>query len=420
MPRAKRNLAETLAPATNKRQGELASLRKRVAQLEATQGGISSIEISKIHPSPWQARQSIHPAIIQSRAISLLIEGQKEPIVIYRIDDPDQYKIALGKHLDKKSVKELIEKIKTGSITHFIEDGELRFRAAQILLEQGHGEWAELKFVESESPANPNEIHHRSLIHGLHYTELNPLDQIEGLIRQLQFRLSDQLTGNDGEQVETIVSAIRLLHNTLAKVEGAKSRLEAISNHTGEVQQDLAQALIEELSTPKRPLGSLHTDILVYFSRLQLNIISVATNNLGVFRLSNSLKVAIRRKGLGCSQAVKINSVHARKWNLPLKQRQSLEAELIREVIAQGLSKQGTQNLVKEKIEAILGTDDIASKENGSKEIQPLEPTQGNSLQEVQRIESALAIDLSKLENNSLEHLKVILEAKLAEIANLA
>ena len=116
------------------------------------------LDIVRIRPS-FQVRQTFLEQDIQERSISLLEEGQASPLILIALkEDPDH--------------------------DYEIEDGELTWRAAHLLVEQGNVIWKQLKCCLSKLSSS-EDSHTKSIVHHCHKVELNPLDKAEGLIVEI-------------------------------------------------------------------------------------------------------------------------------------------------------------------------------------------------------------------------------------------
>ena len=155
-------LREELVAAKQKAQLYKEEALKKVRQSLEASGGKYKIAIKDIQPSQ-QCRQTFTDSAIVKRAQSLKEEGQLEPIIL----------VPLAVETNK----------------YQLEDGELRWRAANYLVELGHKEWEYLDAVIAPISPNEQEIHRRSLIHHLHSEELNPLDRLEAITREIYWQI---------------------------------------------------------------------------------------------------------------------------------------------------------------------------------------------------------------------------------------
>jgi ParB family transcriptional regulator, chromosome partitioning protein len=159
-------------------------LKEKIKELEnsslltETSTGKFLISLDKIEPSK-QCRQTFTESVIQKRMQSLSREGQLDPLVLVPLSETEAFS-------DKK---------------YQIEDGEVTFRAAKRLIEQGDTQWEYLEAVLSNIE-DLDTIHFRTLLHHLHSEGLNPLDRAESIFAEINLQL----------QIETEI-AVKLLRN---------------------------------------------------------------------------------------------------------------------------------------------------------------------------------------------------------------
>ena len=114
--------AKTAQQETNKIQ----ELKQKIKELEATSEKAQTLTgkflvlIANIEPSK-QCRQTFGENVIQKRMRSLRQEGQLDPLVLVPLTDSD--------HSDNKEKQ------------YQIEDGEVTWRAAKKLVEEGESTW---------------------------------------------------------------------------------------------------------------------------------------------------------------------------------------------------------------------------------------------------------------------------------------
>ncbi|NJQ96948.1 MAG: ParB N-terminal domain-containing protein [Hydrococcus sp. CSU_1_8] len=143
---------------------------KKFCQELKRQSGEHLIPLEQMRPSA-QPRQTFTQSAIRKRAESLRRHGQKNPVILVPILGEDN----------------LFE----------IEDGELRYRGAQLLVNEGLEKWKYLNSVIAPPPQDALELHKRSLIHHLHQEGLNPLDRIEAIVKEILTEISFQLTAQE-------------------------------------------------------------------------------------------------------------------------------------------------------------------------------------------------------------------------------
>lgn len=318
-------------------QQELADLREQVRKLGES-GSLESIDIATIYRSPWQARRTITNEIVQKKASSLLKEGQKEPIVIYPIDDIKLYRDGLQASLSPEEFERVIKQIDEDQITHLIQEGEIRWRAALELVQQGHSKFQHLKAFRVASPKNIEELHHRSMVHGTQDEEINDLDLIEGIILQLTYRLRDELPADETSRQETLVATIRSIANLMKKHD--PKILDELKLTTADLEK-VADQILEKIGTAQVPMGKIHKGALIYIvGILKQNIFTVSNNHARLLKLKPDLKEAVRQ-GLGSFQALELNKLEDNETR----------TNLLTEVLENKLSIQKT----KDKVKAIVG-----------------------------------------------------------------
>lgn len=146
--------------------------------------GVHWIPIEAIRPNPYQPRQGVRDASIETLAESIRTHGVMQPIVVRRVSDPQEHANA--------DAFELIA-------------GERRWRAAQV---------AGLEHV----PALVRELSDRdaaewALVENLQREDLNPMDRASAFARLLdQFSLThQQVAERVGVDRSSVANLIRLL-----------------------------------------------------------------------------------------------------------------------------------------------------------------------------------------------------------------
>ncbi len=297
---------------------------KNVRQSLEASGGKYKIAIKDIKPSQ-QCRQTFTEAAIFKRAQSLKAEGQLDPVIL----------VPLAREANK----------------YQLEDGELRWRAANYLVEQGHSDWEYLDAVIAPISPSEEEIHRRSLIHHLHSEELNPLDRLEAITREIYWQIDleinpEEIAKHNGDKLtasqDKLKKLLRNMHYFFKTNDEAKLKLQLLQQKpTANLQQEIASF---ELSDIQKKLLHLLLD-------LQINFQSFVANDLPMTSLTNDLKQGIRVNGLGCHQALAINKLSAKNLNqtegLAIKTR----AQVLEQVISQHLSVRKTRELVTRVLE---------------------------------------------------------------------
>ena len=258
------------------------SLEQIRSQLE-NQDGKLKININDIQPSD-QCRKTILPIHIQQRSQTLLDNGQRKSLILIPLSEQGKYKL---------------------------EDGELTWRAASSLVEQGYTDWQHLEAVITPVEGDLDESHKRSLIHHLHAVHLNSLDKSEALFRELRksvtLELSDKeiKAGNGSQDVAKNLKfkqIIGRIKNKLPKIPEFQEIYNSLKNKPAQ-ERVSALAELDYLSEEEQ-------EVLEFFYSWQIeNIASFYRKVMPTVFLSDKLKKAIREKGLGCAQAILLNKV---------------------------------------------------------------------------------------------------------------
>lgn len=292
---------------------------KRLREELAKHSGEQLIDLDKLRPSV-QARQTFSSSAIRRRAESLKRYGQKNPIIVVARSDG------------------LFE----------IEDGELRWRAAKLLVGEGLSIWKQLKAVLAPPPQEEEDLHQRSLIHHLHKEDLNPLDRIEAIIKHISQKVelelsSEDLLASNGDlqlaQEQKIKRIIRNLDYRFKKNSSDRAKFNKLIEESREQQYKQIQSF---------NLPTLPEKILLVLVELQVNISSLAANDLPMLSLSPDLKKSIREKGLPCHHALAIAKLSSAQLkaseSLALQKRQ----EVTQQVISDSLSLKATRELIRQ------------------------------------------------------------------------
>ncbi len=288
-------------------------------------GGKYKIAIKDIKPSQ-QCRQTFTDSAIFKRSQSLLAEGQLEPIILVPLPiEGNKYQL---------------------------EDGELRWRAANYLVEQGHKDWEYLEAVIAPISPNEKEIHRRSLIHHLHSEGLNPLDRLEAVQREIHWQIDleippEVISKYKGERLmageDKLKKLLRNMHYFFKTNEQAKLKLQ-------QLQQKPSSLIAQELETFE--LSKVQKELLQLLLELQINFQSFVANDLPMASLSDDLKLGIRTKGLACHQALAINKLSAKNLNKTEIEAVEIRASIIEEVVSKLLSVRKARQLVNQILQA--------------------------------------------------------------------
>jgi ParB family chromosome partitioning protein len=368
-----RNEIEKLRVANKSSEEQLEKFRQELKR----QSGEHLIPLEQMRPSA-QPRQTFTQSAIRKRAESLRRQGQKNPIILVPILGEDN----------------LFE----------IEDGELRYRGAQLLVNEGLEKWKCLKSVIAPPPQNAWELHKRSLIHHLHQEGLNPLDRIEAIVKEILTEISFQLTAQSvkdskGDEQQAIriqiQQSIRRLDYFFKRNQDEREKL----LFWLESSQETQILEIQQLSLPEE----IDRQILLVLLELQQNVCSLAANDLPMLLLPNDLKEAIRTQELPCHHAKAIAKLSSKILKISEDEIRKLRSQIVQKVILESLSLRETKEAVTR----------IISEQGASLEKAPQK-------KEFNQIKTILAdISLPNLQKQELKSLKKTLTAKLAEIENL-
>ena len=335
-------------------------------------GGKYKIAIKDIKPSQ-QCRQTFTDSAIFKRSQSLLAEGQLEPIILVPLPiEGNKYQL---------------------------EDGELRWRAANYLVEQGHKDWEYLEAVIAPISPNEKEIHRRSLIHHLHSEGLNPLDRLEAVQREIHWQIDleippEVISKYKGERLmageDKLKKLLRNMHYFFKTNEQAKLKLQ-------QLQQKPSSLIAQELETFE--LSKVQKELLQLLLELQINFQSFVANDLPMASLSDDLKLGIRTKGLACHQALAINKLSAKNLNKTEIEAVEIRAAVMEEVVSKLLSVRKARQLVNQILQA--HNNQVASLAKKSV---------------TQHLNYIKAIEISELSQKDKLALIEVLEIKLAKL----
>lgn len=263
-------------------------------------GDMLKVALDSIAPYPDQPRQTFTQESIVLLARSLEREGQKMPVIL----------------VQKEERK------------YLIYDGERRWRAAQFL------QW---KSLEALVIPNPQNLHRQILVTNLQRENLNPLDKAEGIVREIQ-SIHPELN------IKEIIAATR----------AAVRRLERDKNNSGKLSQLIQlEEQQRQIKLESLKLKEQERHIFQILLSLQLNPESILKNTFPALEISSDLKEAIRKKGLGASQALELNKIspnNKKLQNLEEEQVAKMRRELSTSVITEKLSVRATRQLVNEKL----------------------------------------------------------------------
>ena len=342
---------------------KIQELKQKIKELEASDSTKAStgkflVLIDKIKPSK-QCRQTFTESAIQKRMRSLSREGQLDPLVLVPLSE-----------LENDAEK-----------LYQIEDGEVTWRAAKRLVEQGDSSWKQLEAVLS-SISERDTIHFRTLLHHLHSEGLNSLDRAESIITEINLQL----------QIET-EAAIKLLRNIVYRSSRDAMIAEAIALYS---QEKRSQKYLEQQLEPAQ------VKLISLLDRLQVEIKSFVNNDLGMLALAETLKTAIREKDLPCHQAKLINKLNSKNLSGDEQKISQIRNEALEYVLTNKLSVAKTREYINQIIE-----------EQGRKKSTDLAKVKQNFQQIKTELQNLPVSQLTKIQLNSL---KSIMEKQLVAI----
>ena len=387
------NLSSTFAPATEaaQRRDRLVDLQEEVRKLKAEnqrlaeakqqeliQGlsaeGKEEVSISDITPNLTQARRTIDDALIRKRASSLLQHGQLTPILLIR-----GYEGA-----------------------HLLEDGELRWRAAQLLVREGHSDWATLDAVFTIEPETDLEIDERSLLHNIHNEALNPLDRIEALFKLILAeveivpnpKMMREASSEESAKIETLMALIRNIDYRIRKTR--------TSNYRQKLQEAVAlfpeaQADIVNIVGDAVELSDAQKRILAIFLRFQLHISTVAAQDLRYANMLPDLKEAVR-SGISCAHAIALQPLNSKTLGISPRKALKLRQQWIERIRSEKLGVREVQRGVKQAL------------------AQKSPPKQESGLVSVEGVRMIEKIETHKYPLSELRQVREVLLTKLKEI----
>lgn len=342
---------------------KIQELKQKIKELEASDFTKAStgkflVLIDKIKPSK-QCRQTFTESAIQKRMRSLSREGQLDPLVLVPLSELEN------------DAERLYQ----------IEDGEVTWRAAKRLVEQGDSSWKHLEAVLS-SISERDTIHFRTLLHHLHSEGLNSLDRAESIITEINLQL----------QIET-EAAIKLLRNIVYRSSRDAMIAEAIALYS---QSERSQKYLEQQLEPAQ------VKLISLLDRLQVEIGSFVNNDLGMLALAETLKTAIREKDLPCHQAKLINKLNSKNLSGDEEKISQIRNEALEYVLTNKLSVAKTREYINQIIE-----------EQGRKKSTDLAKVKQNFQQIKTGLQNLPVSQLTKIQLNSL---KSIMEKQLVAI----
>lgn len=292
-------------------------LQAEIAHLKAANQDLSSlvaklkkefgeqmIDINKIRPSQ-QCRQTFTDQEIREKANSLLIHGQLQPIILIPAEEEGKFDL---------------------------EEGELRWRAARLLVREGHDQWQHLRSVFNPKTTDEVEIFLKTLLHHALYHPLNPLDKVESFCQYVK------LTVAPHQSHQEIKSRIQALDYFFRKYPELRKKLDNLLLQPG-------VSLETELN-----LTSEQAQLLAIMAKTQMKLESLARDQLNLLDLPEDLKQAIRQKGLNCKAATLIAKINSKKLPLTEAQAQQERQELVLRVLQEKLNTREINQIIKARL----------------------------------------------------------------------
>ena len=337
--------------------------------------GKEEIAIGDIMPNSTQARRTIDDELIRKRASSLLQHGQLTPILLIRRQE----------------------------CAHLLEDGELRWRAAQLLVSEGYSDWATLDAVFTIEPETDLEMDERSLLHNIHNEALNPLDRIEALFKLIlaeveispSSKTMQETSSEESAKIEALMALIRNIDYRLRKTEDS-SRRQQLQDAVALFPEE--QAEIVNTVGDAIKLSDTQKRILAIFLRFQLHINTVAAQDLRYANMLPDLKEAVR-SGLSCAHAIALQPLNAKKLGISPGKALKLRKEWIQRIRSEKLGVREVRSGVKEALtqKSSLKKEGKPAKNKGVTMVEMIE-THKYPLSELMQVREALLAKLKEVE----------------------
>lgn len=291
-------------------QNKLAAANQRISELEAlvAQKKVSKIPINLIKPNLDQPRKSFHD--IEQMANLLLLQGQKEPIILVKTTEVDKY---------------------------IIFDGERRYRAHL------HLGWKEINAIII--PYSEETFQEDVLVAALNKSSINALDEAEAIVKNIQ----QQITLESTEIADKLLSFISFTRRGdrleyLKKLGNLESREECLK------KLDFRDE-IEKI-------------ICLTIANLGRSCISISSNRFPLLKLAPDLKIAIREKGLNERIALNFNSLNPQNKKLKGMITEKKAVILRNELITKALINEWTTREASEALKNIISEITGNSKES--------------------------------------------------------
>jgi ParB family transcriptional regulator, chromosome partitioning protein len=319
-------------------QSQLGELREHLKQNQGT----IQFPLSQIQPNPDQPRKTFGEEV-EVMALSLQQEGQLDPVILFE--------------------------------DGLLFDGECRWRAAERL------GWQTLEAVFTANPNDPKLLRRRAYLTSLHRRGLNALDKAETLVAIA----CDELPDLSPEEVP------RILNRVLTRLKRKKQSLGERLHLQPPVQQ---QTTLGELEI--EPVESQVFEILL---KLQEHPASLNRNIFPALNLSTDLKAAVRKKGLGCAQALILNRLTANKLGISEQQALKLREKGVKAALADNFSTTQMQQWVTQQKPCQTKTDEVATSSSRDRQVEQLLST----VQKVDLSQTAASIEQLKELQQALE-----------------
>ncbi len=310
MPKPKRNFANSFEAVAERRQNnlqkKLEAANERIAELEALVGEqvAQEIPLDMIEANPNQPRKSFY--IVQGMKNLLATQGQKQPIILVKIPNKDNY---------------------------VIFDGECRYRGAKLL------GWETIQSVFI--PYNPDSFQDDVLISALNKSSINAIDEAEAIIRRVQSEI-DLSPIEIADKLMSFISYTRRCGN-----------IEALSSLSTNYND--REKYIETLKF-RDEAEKIICLTIAYFGR---SCISISSNKLPLLKLSLDLKEAIRDRGLNERIALRLNTINPDskklKGKITKQKALKLRQELVDKILDNKWSVKVASEAIKNTIQEITG-----------------------------------------------------------------
>ena len=296
---------------------KIQALQAEVSQLKVANQDLSSLaeklksefgeqmlDINKMRPSK-QCRQTFTEQEIREKANSLLTYGQLQPLVLIPLEKEGEFAI---------------------------EEGELRWKAAHLLVQEGHSQWQYLRSVFNPQTTDEVEIYLKTLLHHALYHPLNPLDKVESFCQYVKLAIAP----NQSDQ--EIKSRIQALDYYFRKHPELRKKFDTLLLQQGVSLQSELNVTAEQ------------AQLLEIIAKTQIKLESLARDRLNLLDLPKDLKQAVRQQGLNCKAATLIAKINSKKLPITEVQAQKERQELVRRVLSEKLSAREINQLIKARL----------------------------------------------------------------------